>query len=100
MIIRGADVPFEEARGRIAYPLDEPGKGAIGHLVVYDTTPERPFRPHRHAAAEVWYIIEGQALVSLDGAESIVNGGDLVVLPPWCEHGLRSESRARWMCLG
>lgn len=42
----------------------------------------------------------GQALVSLDGEEQAVEGGDLIVIHPQVDHGLRTESQATWICLG
>jgi quercetin dioxygenase-like cupin family protein len=45
-------------------------------------------------------IIDGQARVSLNGHEQVVEAGDLIVLEPWVEHGLRTESQATWVCIG
>jgi mannose-6-phosphate isomerase-like protein (cupin superfamily) len=64
------------------------------------TTPANPFKPHRHEAEEVWYIVNGQALVSLDGQEHVVEAGDVIILEPWVEHGLRTEGQVKWVCLG
>jgi mannose-6-phosphate isomerase-like protein (cupin superfamily) len=97
MIIKGSQVP--EAAGRKSYPIGEE-QGILHHLATYTTTPESPFRPHKHERGEIWYIVDGEALVSLDGREEAVVAGDVVILAPWVEHGLRSESRARWICLG
>jgi len=55
---------------------------------------------HKHAVPELWFIIDGEALVTLDGVEHPVESGDLIVIDPWVEHGLRTESRATWICLG
>jgi mannose-6-phosphate isomerase-like protein (cupin superfamily) len=96
MIIRRSEV--QERGGRRAYPLDE--QVLVHHFVVRVTTPENPFKPHRHEQAELWYIADGQALVSLDGNERALQGGDLVVIEPWVEHGLRTERQSTWICLG
>lgn len=45
-------------------------------------------------------FIDGQALVSLDGHEQAVEAGDLIMVAPWVEHRLRTDSRVRWICLG
>lgn len=97
MIIRATGL--SPTNGRTAYPLGE-HQAILHHLSVRDTTPDNPFAPHKHERREIWYIIEGEALVSVDGREEKVGPGDLILLDPWTLHGLRSESRARWMCLG
>ncbi len=97
MIIRSAAVP--ETNGRQGYPIAG-HQHLLHHLAVRVTTPDNPFRPHRHEAEEIWYIIEGQGLVSLDGEEQAVEAGDVILLKPWVEHGLRTAGQVRWMCLG
>ena len=102
MIIRG--VHLSEKEGRKPYPVprgatagwDHPG----WHFVIRTTTPENPFKPHKHEGNEMWFILEGEALLSLDRIESPVTAGDLIVLEPWSEHGLRTETWVRWICMG
>jgi len=45
---------------------------------------------HRHTAAEVYYVLEGEAVVVLDGDEIRVGAGSLVRLPGDAEHGIRA----------
>lgn len=97
MIVRCRDIP--EQNGRRGYAIGSE-QTLLHHLAVRVTTPANPFKPHRHEAEEVWYIVEGEALVELDGQEHPVETGDVVILKPWVEHGLRSESRVKWVCLG
>jgi mannose-6-phosphate isomerase-like protein (cupin superfamily) len=97
MIIRSAQLP--SADGRTSYPIADQ-QAILHHLSVRDTTPQNPFGPHKHERAEIWYIIEGEALVSVDGCEDKIGPGDVILLDPWTLHGLRTESRARWICLG
>jgi len=97
MVIRGREIP--EKNGRRPYPLDG-REFCVQHFVVRVTTPDNPFKPHKHERRELWYVVEGQALVSLDGQEQVVEETDLIVIDPWVEHGLRTESQATWICLG
>jgi mannose-6-phosphate isomerase-like protein (cupin superfamily) len=99
MIIRANQAQTDATRGRTAYPIADQ-QTLLHHLSVYHTTPGVPFPPHKHERIEIWYIVEGEAIISLDGVEDTVRGGDVVVLPSWVEHGLRSETSARWVCLG
>jgi mannose-6-phosphate isomerase-like protein (cupin superfamily) len=97
MVIRGKEIPA--TNGRRPYPLD--GREIpVRHFVIRVTTPDNPFKPHQHEQPELWYIVDGEALVALDGQEHAVEGMDLVVIDPWVEHGLRTGSQATWICLG
>lgn len=97
MIIKGKTLP--EENGRKPYPLSS--HEVVGkHFVVRVTGPDNPFEPHKHAAREIWFIAEGQAVVSLDGEDHIVESGDLIELEPWSEHGLRTADRVVWICMG
>lgn len=97
MILRAADIA--EVGGRRPYDLG--GRPiTVGHFVTRVTTPETPFGPHRHEQRELWFILEGSGVVSLDGTDYPVGPRDLIVIDPWVEHGLRSDSQVSWICLG
>jgi mannose-6-phosphate isomerase-like protein (cupin superfamily) len=44
---------------------------------------------HRHAPAEVYYVVAGAGLMSLDGREIPVRAGSAVFIPGMAEHGIR-----------
>ena len=97
MLIKGSEI--EERGGRKPYELE--GRDVlVKHFVVRVTTPANPFKPHKHEQRELWYVIDGECTVSLDGHDHDVQGGDLIAIDPWVEHGLRTETQARWICLG
>ena len=97
MILRAKGL--EEKEGRRAYPIELLQK-TIGHFITRRTTEDSPFGPHKHDGEEFWYILKGKAKVIIDGEESTVEEGDLIVLPPWKEHGLTSEGGVYWICFG
>ena len=97
MLIRACEI--EEKEGRRGYPVG-PHQDVIQHFAARMTTPDNPFRPHQHERQEFWYIVEGQAMVRLDGEEHVVEAGDLVLIAPWTEHGLRTEGVVHWICFG
>ena len=50
---------------------------------------------HRHAPAEVYYLVAGAGLMSLDGCEIPVRAGSAVFIPSMAEHGIRqTEARS------
>ena len=102
MIVRGSEIP--EENGRKPYPIAPGATAGWGdpgwHFVIRTTTPENPFLPHKHEGTEMWFILKGEAILSLDGQEHTVAAGDLIQLDPWSEHGLRTESHVRWICMG
>jgi len=44
---------------------------------------------HRHAPAEVYYVVAGAGLMSLEGREIAVKAGSAVFIPGMAEHGIR-----------
>jgi mannose-6-phosphate isomerase-like protein (cupin superfamily) len=97
MILRGSEIP--SVNGRKPYSLDE-REITVRHFVIRVTTPDNPFKPHKHEQAELWYVIDGRAQVSLDTQDYAVEAMDLIVIDPWVEHGLRTDEQATWVCLG
>jgi quercetin dioxygenase-like cupin family protein len=50
---------------------------------------------HRHQPPEVYHVLEGQSVVTIDGADHLVAKGDTVFIPSMAEHGIRNSSPAR-----
>jgi len=97
MILRATEI--EEVGGRRPYDLG--GRSiSVDHFVTRVTTPDTPFGPHQHEQRELWFILAGEAVISLHGVDHAVSPRDLVVIDPWVEHGLRTDSRVSWICLG
>lgn len=97
MILRASQIA--EKDGRRPYEWGESAL-PIRHFVTRVTTPDNPFKSHQHAQPELWFILAGAAVVELDGVASAVGEGDLIVIEPQVRHGLRTESRVKWICLG
>ena len=44
---------------------------------------------HRHAPPEIYYVVAGTGIVTLDGVEAPVGAGSAVFIPGMAEHGIR-----------
>jgi len=97
MVIAGQ--PNAGEPGRTLYELGG-FQTTVEHFVVRETLESNPFGPHEHEQTELWYIVEGDAVLVGDGSEQQVTGGDLIAIAPWETHGLRTDSRVVWICLG
>ncbi|MCO5065162.1 MAG: cupin domain-containing protein [Rhizobiaceae bacterium] len=89
---------------------DDPARGRVSWytLVSGDITPTSALscgiaeleartgilKPHRHAPAELYHILEGQGVLTLDGEHRVVTAGDTVFIPGDAEHGIRNEGSA------
>ena len=45
--------------------------------------------PHRHSETEVYFVIAGAGVVTIDGVEHSVGAGDAVFIPGDAEHAVR-----------
>ena len=48
------------------------------------------FRMHRHEAAEIYYVLSGEGVVSMDGTEHPLRAGSSVFIPGNVLHGARN----------
>jgi mannose-6-phosphate isomerase-like protein (cupin superfamily) len=96
VVLKGHAIP--ERNHRKGYDVST--QDQISHFAVRVTTPENPFEPAKHGEQRFWFILEGEAVVTIDGQVTPVEPGDLIIVAPWSDHSLRSQSRARWICFG
>lgn len=48
--------------------------------------------PHRHAPAEIYLILEGTGILTIDGQNSVVEAGSAVFIPGHAAHCLRNDA--------
>ena len=94
---------------------DDPGRGSITWRTIFSSerTPTAGLtlgvaelapdatvgnRPHRHAPAEVYYVIAGEGVVTIDGETKPVRAGSAVFVPGGAEHSLANTGTST-MCL-
>ena len=88
---------------------DDPVKGKIGWRTLFSadatasdslTAGIAEVKPggwlglHRHSPAEIYYVIEGRGVVTVEGAEHHVSPGSAVFIPGNAEHGIRNQGSA------
>ncbi|KAH6622245.1 RmlC-like cupin domain-containing protein [Boeremia exigua] len=48
-------------------------------------------KPHRHAQAEVYHVVQGRGVITIDGKGYAVEKGSVVWIPGDAEHGIVNE---------
>ncbi|MCY3902410.1 MAG: cupin domain-containing protein [Caldilineaceae bacterium] len=97
MIIKGSAIP--EVNFRKGYEIGD-AQEQIDHFAMRITTPVNPFEPEKHGEQRFWYILEGEATVTIDGECTAVGPSDLILIAPWTDHSLRADNWVRWICFG
>jgi quercetin dioxygenase-like cupin family protein len=83
----------DPVRGRVRWCLLADGSDPSPEAVttgVFELADGGWMGRHRHAAPEIYFVLEGRAAVALDGEETTVDAGALVRLPGDVEHGIRA----------
>jgi mannose-6-phosphate isomerase-like protein (cupin superfamily) len=96
-IISAEAVPWSKPAGHVeAYSkyLVDPDRVATRHfdfrVSLYQ--PRGYAASHRHEAAEqIYYILRGTALVTLDGTPHVLRAHDLAFIPPGVEHSISNS---------
>jgi quercetin dioxygenase-like cupin family protein len=96
-VVHDSDVPPEAwadpVRGEVGFrTLFGEGDRATDALTLGTTElpPGGWLGLHRHAPAEVYYVLQGEAVVTLEGVEHHVTAGSAVFIPGSAEHGIRN----------
>ncbi len=61
---------------------------------IAELKPGDRLNPHRHTQLEIYYIVEGTGILTIEGREETVTAGAAVFIPSDAEHGVRNESRS------
>jgi quercetin dioxygenase-like cupin family protein len=54
-----------------------------------------PLHEHHHPQEEVWNVVEGEVIISLNGDERELGSGDVAVIPPHTPHSVRAKTTCR-----
>jgi quercetin dioxygenase-like cupin family protein len=82
-ILKAPATPTHELPGIRITALASPSRGALDTaLWRLEIAPGTPPAPHQLTAEELFLVLEGRALVRLDGVEHEAAPGDLISVPP------------------
>ena len=86
-ILRSNDAPEFDLAGVRVRGLSSPSRGAL-ETTCYrvDLQPGQRLPEHTHDHEEVFHVISGPLTVSLDGEETLLGPGDMVMVPPGVSH--------------
>jgi quercetin dioxygenase-like cupin family protein len=90
-----------EAGGARFTSLATPSRGSAETSVWrVEIAPGTPATPHALTREEVFVVLDGTAVVSIDGVESPAAAGDAIVVPPGVEFGVANAAAAplRMLC--
>lgn len=96
LVLREDDRPVEgwnDERGELTWrPLFSADSTPTDHLVtgVAELQQDGFLALHRHEQAETYYVLAGEGVVTLAGAEHPVRPGSTVFIPGSAEHGIRN----------
>jgi mannose-6-phosphate isomerase-like protein (cupin superfamily) len=98
-VVHETDCPLEgwddPARGRVVWRTllsgDRTPTGSLTLGVVeIGSGDSQEFQPHRHAQPEAYYILSGEGVVHIAGADHPVRPGSAVFVPGHAAHGARN----------
>lgn len=101
-IVHSSALPWETwdstqigSRGRVYWKtlfsrgLTDTDSLTLGIATVH---PNDALLPHHHAPSEIYFLIEGEAIVTLGNEERAVRAGDAVFIPGDTRHGIANKS--------
>lgn len=103
LIIHSSDVVWEtwepesqiETRGRVYWKnlfcqgQTESDSLTLGLAIVH---PNDALNPHRHEPSEIYYILQGEGVMTLGDQERTVRANDAVFIPGHLRHGIANKS--------
>jgi quercetin dioxygenase-like cupin family protein len=95
-VTRPEDAPLEawsDARGHLSFHTlvsgdRTPSAGLVAGVAI--VAPGGELAQHAHAQPEIYFALEGKALVTIDGVENVVAAGAAVFIPGDAQHGIRN----------
>ena len=97
MVVNESDVPpvhwSDPVRGQVGFRTLLGGEETATDSFTAGVTEMQPggwLGLHRHEPSEVYYIVQGDGLLEIDGEQRAVGAGSTVFIPGDAEHGIRN----------
>jgi quercetin dioxygenase-like cupin family protein len=95
-VVRVEDVPAEfwsDARGRLSFHTlvsgeRTPSEGLVAGVAIVE--PGGELALHSHAPPEIYFALEGVAIVTIDGVEWALSAGAAAFIPGHARHAIRN----------
>jgi quercetin dioxygenase-like cupin family protein len=95
-VIRHAESRRTETPNAVMTTLASPSQGGAGHAVWrVDMAPGQSGPLHAWDTEQVWTVLDGSAVVELDGELLTVGPGDTLILPPDANRRISADPAAR-----
>ena len=88
---------WNDARGRLSFKTLIDGDIAKTAALTFGTATLEAgdwLSPHRHAQPEIYYILSGSGVMTIDGADHHVTAGAGIFIPSNAEHGIKNVETA------
>jgi quercetin dioxygenase-like cupin family protein len=102
VVMQDSDVALDRwsdpVRGRVGFRtlLGGPATRTADFTAgVTELEPDGWLGRHRHSPSEVYYVLEGEGTLTIDGATHVVSAGTTVYIPGDSEHGIRNTGTGR-----
>lgn len=89
-----AEVRWDDRRGRLGFKSLIDGDETQSADLTFGTAtfgPDGYLAPHRHPPAEIYYILVGSGIVTIDGARYEVSAGTGIFIPGNAEHSIANS---------
>lgn len=98
---RARQAPFTTKDGSTVRSLLDLSNAPVSHQSLAEATLPAGAATERHyhrLSEELYYLLEGTAIMEIDGRENPVTPGDAVLIPAGTWHQIRATTPLRFLC--
>jgi quercetin dioxygenase-like cupin family protein len=85
------ETTWDDERGRVAFRTLAAGEGLT--LGIARIAPGDELREHRHEPAEIYVVLAGEGVVTIEGEPHAIAAGDALHIPGNARHSCRNSGR-------
>lgn len=95
-----SDASFGNCSWRTLFSSNTTSTNALTVGIATCASEESHLCLHRHAQAEIYHVIEGKGIITIDKVEHVVEKGSVIYIPSDAEHGIRNteiDQELKWL---